>query len=124
MAILLPILTIHRKVDCYPEKHIHGIGDEWLTFIPIGVSPLLIGKDEAYRFQIKSKTTWKYPGCSTSMLVEHALTLEEKQDNCGIIYLKARDIIGIKQKGYEYYEAMILNDSNWTGHVERVEDIL
>ena len=53
---------------------------------------------------------------------EYGLPIEDRYDN-GIFWLKQRDIVGLMNKGYEYFEAMVLNDTNLSGHIKGVDDI-
>ena len=55
-------------------------------------------------------------------MIEYGLPVGEKH-NAGIVWLKQRDIVGLLNKGYEYFEAMLLNDTNLSGAIKEVEDI-
>ena len=46
-----------------------------------------------------------------------------QSNNAGIVWLKQQDIVGLLNKGYEYFEAMLLNDTNLSGHIKGVDDI-
>lgn len=126
ISFVLPFITIHTNVTktvSLKSDNIEAYGNKSITFKPLELSPMVLSGDDDILFPYTTKVIvkWKY-NVSTSTLVEYGLSIEEKYDN-GMFWLKQRDIVGLMNKGYEYFEAMILNDTNLSGHIKGVDDI-
>lgn len=125
ISFVLPFITIHTKVTktvSLKSDIEEACGNKSITFKPLELSPMVLpGDDILFPYTTKVTIKWKYD-VSTSTMVEYQLPVEEKYDN-GIFWLKRRDIVGLMNKGYEYFEAMILNDTNLSGHIKGVDDI-
>lgn len=126
ISFVLPFITIHTNVTktvSLKSDNIEACGNKSITFKPLELSPMVLSGDDDILFPYTTKVTikWKYD-VSTSTMVEYQLPVEEKYDN-GIFWLKQRDIVGLMNKGYEYFEAMVLNDTNLSGHIKGVDDI-
>ena len=125
ISFVLPFITIHTNVTktvSLKSDNIEACGNKSITFKPLELSPMVLpGDDILFPYTTKVTIKWKYD-VSTSTMVEYQLPIEEKYDN-GMFWLKQRDIVGLMNKGYEYFEAMILNDTNLSGHIKGVDDI-
>lgn len=125
ISFVLPIITIHTDVTktLRLKRDIEAYGNKSITFKPLELSPMVLSGDDDILFPYTTKVAikWKY-NVSTSTMVEYQLPIEDRYDN-GIFWLKQRDIAGLMNKGYEYFEAMILNDTNLSGHIKGVDDI-
>lgn len=125
ISFVLPFITIHTNVTktvSLKSDIEEACGNKSITFKPLELSPMVLpGDDILFPYTTKVTIKWKYD-VSTSTMVEYQLPIEEKYDN-GMFWLKQRDIVGLMNKGYEYFEAMILNDTNLSGHIKGVDDI-
>jgi len=126
ISFVLPFITIHinvTKTVSLKSDNIEAYGNKSITFKPLELSPMVIPGDDDILFPYTTKVSvkWKY-NVSTSTMVEYQLPIEDRYDN-GIFWLKQRDIVGLMNKGCEYLEAMILNDTNLSGHIKGVDDI-
>ena len=125
ISFVLPIITIHTDVTktLRLKRDIEAYGNKSITFKPLELSPMVLSGDDDMLFPYTTKVIvkWRYD-VSTSTMVEYQLPIEDRYDN-GIFWLKQRDIVGLMNKGYEYFEAMILNDTNLSGHIKGVDDI-
>jgi len=126
ISFVLPFITIRTNVTktvSLKSDNIEAYGNKSITFKPLELSPMVLSDDDDILFPYTTKVIvkWKY-NVSTSTLVEYGLPIEDRYDN-GIFWLKQRDIVGLMNKGYEYLEAMILNDTNLSGHIKGVDDI-
>ena len=125
ISFVLPIITIHTDVTktLRLKRDIEACGNKSITFKPLELSPMVLSGDDDILFPYTIKVTikWRYD-VSTSTMVEYQLPIEDRYDN-GMFWLKQRDIVGLMNKGYEYFEAMILNDTNLSGHIKGVDDI-
>lgn len=125
ISFVLPFITIHTNVTktvSLKSDIEEACGNKSITFKPLELSPMVLpGDDILFPYTTKVTIKWKYD-VSTSTMVEYQLPVEEKYDN-GLFWLKQRDIAGLMNKGYEYFEAMILNDTNLSGHIKGVDDI-
>jgi len=126
ISFVLPFITIRTNVTktvSLKSDNIEAYGNKSITFKPLELSPMVLPDDDDILFPYTTKVIvkWKY-NVSTSTLVEYGLPIEDRYDN-GIFWLKQRDIVGLMNKGYEYLEAMILNDTNLSGHIKGVDDI-
>lgn len=125
ISFVLPFITIHTNVTktvSLKSDIEEACGNKSITFKPLELSPMVLpGDDILFPYTTKVTIKWKYD-VSTSTMVEYQLPVEEKYDN-GLFWLKQRDIVGLMNKGYEYFEAMILNDTNLSGHIKGVDDI-
>ena len=126
ISFVLPFITIHTNVTktvSLKSDIEEACGNKSITFKPLELSPMVLSGDDDILFPYTTKVTikWKY-NVSTSTMVEYQLPIEDRYDN-GMFWLKQRDIVGLMNKGYEYFEAMILNDTNLSGHIKGVDDI-
>lgn len=125
ISFVLPFITIHTNVTktvSLKSDIEEACGNKSITFKPLELSPMVLpGDDILFPYTTKVTIKWKYD-VSTSTMVEYQLPIEEKYDN-GMFWLKQRDIVGLMNKGYEYFEAMVLNDTNLSGHIKGVDDI-
>lgn len=124
ISFVLPFITIHTNVTktVSLKSDIEANGNKSITFKPLELAPMVLpGDDILFPYTTKVTIKWKYD-VSTSTMVEYQLPVEEKYNN-GMFWLKQRDIVGLMNKGYEYFEAMILNDTNLSGHIKGVDDI-
>lgn len=125
ISFVLPFITIHTNVTktvSLKSDIEEASGNKSITFKPLELSPMILSDDDIlFPYTTKVIVKWKY-NVSTSTMVEYGLPVEERYDN-GIFWLKQRDIAGLMNKGYEYFEAMILNDTNLSGHIKGVDDI-
>lgn len=125
ISFVLPFITIHTNVTktvSLKSDIEEACGNKSITFKPLELSPMVLpGDDILFPYTTKVTIKWKYD-VSTSTMVEYQLPVEEKYNN-GMFWLKQRDIVGLMNKGYEYFEAMILNDTNLSGHIKGVDDI-
>jgi hypothetical protein len=125
ISFVLPIITIHTDVTktLRLKRDIEAYGNKSITFKPLELSPMGIPGDDDMLFPYTTKVIvkWRYD-VSTSTMIEYGLSMEDRYDN-GMFWLKQRDIVGLMNKGYEYFEAMVLNDTNLSGHIKGVDDI-
>lgn len=125
ISFVLPIITTHTdtaKAFYRNQAEIIGRGTKHLTFKPMeNVSPLIYPEETLFPYKMEVNIKWCYNVSETSM-IEYGLPVGEKH-NAGIVWLKQRDIVGLLNKGYEYFEAMLLNDTNLSGAIKEVEDI-
>ena len=125
ISFVLPFITIHTNVTKTVSLNSdieEACGNKSITFKPLELSPMVLpGDDILFPYTTKVTIKWKYD-VSTSTMVEYQLPVEERYDD-GIFWLKQRDIVGLMNKGYEYFEAMVLNDTNLSGHIKGVDDI-